>query len=141
MRSLRGGFTLIEVLVSVMIMSVSLYYILQIYGERFNDVSYVTKRADAVMQDTFFLTAQNLERYDKSTKSAYDIVKSIVRPKNDEARRTLKTIKRTVSTENPIPIYLGGDNEAIVATRRTFYLKGSYTNRYDRLKIRLNIFK
>ena len=139
--SLRKGFTLIEVLVSVVIMSVSLYYILQIYGERFNDVAYVTKRADAVMKDTLFLTVGDLERYDKSTKSAYDILKSASRPKNDEARRALKTLRRQISVHEPIPLYFGENDDTPVATYRTLYLKSDYSHRYDRLKIRTDVLK
>ncbi len=135
MKTKRRAFTLVEVLVSVMIFSVSIYYILQIYSDRRADVVYIVERNNAVMQDTFFLIQKDLARYDKSEKSAYDLLSAPLRPTKDQSLKALKTLKRTIRYDEPIRIYMDEEHTTPVATVEKLHLKGLYSRTYEHLRM------
>jgi prepilin-type N-terminal cleavage/methylation domain-containing protein len=69
----KKAFTLIEVLISVIILSVSIVYALQIHSQNREQILYISERNKLSLQDSLFVSSDAL-RYHKDTKEAYDIV-------------------------------------------------------------------
>ena len=135
MKTLRPGFTLIEILISVLILSTSIVYILQIYGQNHEQLAYITKRNAHALEDSLFLD-RDVTRYNKDEKSAYDLIDPKIKVDDFESRKILKNIKRTIFI--PDPITLTPDEEAEetpAATVHEIKLKDDYTSTYFRFDL------
>jgi prepilin-type N-terminal cleavage/methylation domain-containing protein len=130
------AFTLIEVLVSVVIVSFVVIGALKIEGKNNQMSNYLQKRARAELDNSLFLT-DKVQRYDKSKKNAYDLLVDDFQINDDESRQLLKSIEKTINiTEaEPIPVGATEDSPAVF----TFYsnqiiLKGKYPAPYYTFK-------
>jgi prepilin-type N-terminal cleavage/methylation domain-containing protein len=135
-RNSNKAFTLIEVLVSVIIVSIVVVGALKLQGQNSNMATYLLKRGNAELDNSLFLT-DRVQRYDKSKKNAYDILVDEFQIKDDESRQLLKKIEKKINiTEaEPIPVGETEDSPALF----TFYsneilLNGKYPARYYTFK-------
>ena len=136
MYKIKKAFTLIEVMVSVIIVSIVVMGALRLHGQNTDMATYVMKRGSAELDNSLFLT-ERAERYDKSKKSAYDILVDEFSIKDDESRSVLKKIEKNINITEAVPIPVGEteDEPALF----TFYsnevlLKGKYPARYYTFK-------
>ena len=131
----RNAFTLIEVLVSVLIIATSIVYILKIYSQNHAQITYITGRNAHALEDSLFLSDTVL-RYQREKKSAYDLLAQEVPVEKFESRKILKEIKRSITL--PEPITLTPDEEtdgSPAAIIHEIKLKGDYASTYFRFDL------
>ena len=128
-----SAFTLIEVLVSVLIISGSIVYALQIHSQNHEQIVYISERAKLSLQDSLFVADDTL-RYHKDTKSAYDVIERYFRIEELKSREILKKIER----EYYIPeiISLSADEEGMPSAEVSeIKIKDKFSSSYFHFKI------
>jgi len=91
--SFTPAFTLIEVLISVLILSGSIVYALKIHSQSREQIVYISERNTLALQDSLFLS-DSTRTYHKETKTAYDLLHQYFRIDDLNSRDILKKIKR-----------------------------------------------
>lgn len=129
MKSLRQAFTLVEILVSVLILSGSIVMVLKIHSQNHKQVVYITERNKHVLEDSFFLD-QSVLRYHKSEKNAYDIVFQEVRIDKYESRQLLKKVKRKIYIPEQIRLFADEGESTPSAVLDEIKLKEAYVSSY-----------
>jgi len=132
---MRRGFTIIEVLISVLIISFGIISVLQIHSENENQIIYISKRNKLSLQDSIFLTS-NIIDYHMDKKSAYDILSKFMRIKKDESREILKNSYRNIFIPEPIEIKPPPNEKGPVADINEIMLKDKYSSTYYQFKVK-----
>lgn len=132
----KSAFTLIEVMVSVIIISIVVVGILKQQSLTTNMISYLLKRGDAELDNTLFL-AKNVKRYHEENKTAYDLLLNEFSIKDLESREILKEVSRQIHITEEIEIPIVIDEAS--GQEFTFYtneilLKEDYPARYYTFK-------
>ena len=132
-KKLNRAFTLIEVLVSVIILSGSIVYALQIHSQNREQIIYISERNKLSLQDSLFLSSDSL-RYHKDTKEAYDVIYRYFKIDNLKSRAILKNISREYYIPEQIKLETEetGMPSAVIDTIR---IKDKYTSSYYHFKI------
>jgi len=91
----KNAFTLLEVIISIVILSTSIILVLKIHSQTRNDIEYIVQRNKYSLQDSLF-AAQNTFKYHKETKSAYDICQDQFRIENFDSKKILQNINRAI---------------------------------------------
>lgn len=127
------AFTLIEVLVSVIILSGSIVYALKIHSENRDQIIYISQRNKLSLQDSLFL-ARDVLSYNKDTKEAYDVIYKYFKIDDLKSRKILKSISRQYTI--PEPIQLNADEEGMPsAVVESIKIKDKYSSSYYHFKI------
>ena len=134
MNRLRKGFTLIEILVSVLILSGAIVYVLQVHSQNHEQIVYISERNKKTLEDSLFLV-DNIIRYHKDEKNAYDVLADYFRVDKFESRQILKTTKRHIFIPEEIKIVPQEEMQGPAATVNEIKLKGDYSSSYFRFKI------
>jgi len=129
LNSHRPAFTLIEILVSVLILSVSIVFVLKIHSQNREQILYVTDRNKHVLEDSLFL-GKNILKYHKTDKNAYDLVREEVPIRKDKSRKILKKIKRSIYIPEQIRIVPDTAKETPAARVNEVLLKGDFSSSY-----------
>ena len=87
--TLRPAFTIIELLVSVVIISFAILYVLQLYTTNKKQIVYISERNRRSLEDSLYLT-RNILKHHKDTKSADDILEKHFKIKELDSRDILK---------------------------------------------------
>jgi prepilin-type N-terminal cleavage/methylation domain-containing protein len=128
-----SAFTLIEVLVSVLIISGSIVYALQIHSQNHEQIVYISERAKLSLQDSLFVADDTL-RYHKETKSAYDVIERYFRIDELKSREILKKIEREYYI--PEVISLSADEEGMPSAKvNEIKIKDKFSSSYFHFKI------
>ena len=131
--SSHKGFTLIEVLVSVIILSGSIVFALQIHSQNREQILYISKKGKISLEDSLFVADDALS-YHKDTKEAYDVIGNYFRISDSKSREILKNISREYYI--PEPIKLNGDDEnSPLATIEEIKIKDKFSSSYFHFKI------
>ena len=93
---LRPAFTILEILISVIIITTSIIPILKIHSSQNEQIVYLSERNSRTLSDSLYLS-KDILRYHKSTKSAYDILENELKINSLESRRILKKDARNIS--------------------------------------------
>ena len=128
----RDAFTLIEVLVSVLIISGSIVYALQIHSQNHEQIVYISERAKLSLQDSLFL-ADDTRRYHKDKKSAYDVIERYFRIDELKSREILKNIEREYTI--PEVISLSSEEGMPSAEVEEIRIKDKFSSSYFHFKI------
>jgi prepilin-type N-terminal cleavage/methylation domain-containing protein len=124
----RDGFTIIEIIISVIIIAITTLTLAKITKQNSTMVDYVTNRLKNELSNTLFLHPDAFN-YDKSTKDAYTILASM-KIKNDKTKAYLKTLKRKIYTEDDIPT----QKMIIPVTLKAIMLQSSFSTRFYRVE-------
>ena len=129
---MKKAFTLIEVIMSVLIVSIVVMGAMKLQSQNRDMAVYIAKRGNSELDNSLYLV-QKTYRYDKDEKDAYEILRDEFNIKDDESRLILKAItkKINITEEEEIPISMEEGATPIF----TFYtneilLKGQYPARY-----------
>ncbi len=129
---MRRAFTLIEIIMSVIIVSIIVMGAMKLQDRNREMAIYIQQRGNSELDNSLFLT-DKVYRYDKSEKDAYELVRDEFNIKDDISRELLKKItkKINITEDKDIPISIEEGSEPIF----TFYtnevlLKGKYPARY-----------
>lgn len=98
MKNLRHGFTLIEVLVSVVILSVVLVGFIKIQNENISIVNNLFSKKISMYENTLFLN-DNISFYNKQNIDAYTALSPHFFITNDKTKSALSAIKREITVE------------------------------------------
>jgi len=131
--SFKSAFTLIEVLISVLIISGSIVYALQIHSQNHEQIVYISERAKLSLQDSLFV-ADDALRYHKDTKSAYDVIERYFKVEERKSREILRKIERKYTI--PDVISLSSEEEGMPSAEvNEIKIKDKYSSSYFHFKI------
>ncbi len=124
---MRKAFTLMEILVSVALISLVVAGIVQMQKNNILEAKYIAGRVQEEMSNTIFLSKEAL-KYNRSEKDAYTIVHNLG-IKNDKTKNILKNIKRKIYISEPLKI----KKVPIPISIKAIMLKNKYSSRYYRI--------
>jgi len=145
---MKKAFTLVEILVSVMIVSFVVVSAMSLFQKNQEMATYIQKRASSELDNSLFVTPQAL-KYAKDEKNAYDILSDEFSIDEMESRDVLKKITKKINLTPTKTISLGTqlnsqDNaEENMQDTKTpsmsfgvneILLKGTYPARYFQFK-------
>jgi len=122
-----AAFTIIEIIVSVIIIAIVTLTLAKISKQNSAMVDYVTSRLKNELSNTLFLHPEAF-KYDKSRKDAYTILASM-KIKNDKTKAYLKRLKRKIYVDDEIPV----KKMIIPATLKALMLQSSFSTRFYRV--------
>ena len=125
---MRSAFTIIEIIISVVIIAMTTLTLAKISKQNSTMVDYVTNRLKNELSNTLFLHPDAFN-YDKSRKDAYTILHSMG-IRNDKTKAYLKTLKRKIYIQEDIPI-----KKMIIPVRlNAIMLQSSFSTRFYRIE-------
>ena len=127
------AFTLIEVLVSVLILSGTIVYALKIHSQNREQIVYISERSKLSLQDSLFV-AEDALGYHKDTKTAYDIVERYFKVDDLKSREILKKISREYFIPETIQL-MADENEVPAAVVDEIKIKDKFSSSYFHFKI------
>lgn len=133
-QKLRSAFTIIEILISVIIISISIIYVLKIHTSNHKLISYISERNKRSLEDSLYLSLQVLKHH-KDRKSAYDLIERDVRIKDIESRELLKNNSRDIYIPEDIIISPPPDTSGPTAIVNEIKLKDKHSSIYWHFKI------
>jgi prepilin-type N-terminal cleavage/methylation domain-containing protein len=125
---MRKAFTLMEIMVSVVLIAIVVLGIIKLQKENIFMAKYIAGRVQSEMGNTLFLGKEAV-RYNKDEKDAYTLV-SHMRIRNDKSKEILKKIQRKIYVSEPLPI----GELPIPIEVRAIMLKHEYSARFYRVK-------
>ena len=132
--NLRPAFTIIEILISVIIISFSIIYVLKIHSSNHEQIVYITERNKRSLEDSLYLT-KNILKYHQDTKSAYEILSHKFKIRKDESREILKKNTRHIYIPEEIHIVPPPDTIGPTAIVNEIKLKGLHSSVYWHFKL------
>ena len=133
----KKAFTLIEVIMSVIIVSIVVMGAMQVQEQNSDMATYLLKRGNSELDNALFLT-EKVQRYSKDKKSAYDMLVDEFSIKDSQSRDILKKIEKQINTTEANPIPVGATEEdgppLFVFYSSEILLNGDYPARYYRFK-------
>jgi len=132
----KKAFTLIEVIMSVIIVGMIVMGILQQQSQNSDMAEYLLKRGNSALDNGLFLT-QKVQRYTNDTKSAYDLLIDEFSIRDLESRDILRKIEKKINiTEDlEIPISMEeGQAPMFIFYTNEVLLNGAYPARYYTFK-------
>ena len=132
-KHLRPAFTIIEILVSVIIISVSIVYVLKVHSQNHEQIVYITERNKLSLQDSLFL-ADDAVQYHKEKKDAYEVLRRYFRIDDFKSRDVLKKAQREYFIPEAINL-TPEEDFGPAATVQEIKLKGRYSSAYFRFSI------
>ena len=133
---MKKAFTLIEVIMSVMIVSVVVMGAMKLQSKNREMAIYIAQRGNSELDNSLFLT-QKVYKYDKDEKDAYELLREEFNIKDDDSREILKTISKNINIteDKEIPISMEEGAEPIFTfNTNEILLKGKYPARYYNFK-------
>ncbi len=126
---MKKAFTIMEIIVSVLIIAIVTLTLAKINKQNVNMVNYVTTRLQNELSNTLFLHPEAF-KYNKSKKDAYTLLHNM-KIKNDSAKAYLKKITREIYTDTDIPI----EKIPIPIQLNAIMLKSEFSTRYYRISM------
>ena len=125
---MRKAFTLMEIMVSVALISIVVLGIVKLQKENIFMAKYIAGRVQSELSNTLFL-GKTAMRYNRDEKDAYTLL-SHLHLRNDKSKEILKKITRKIYVTDPLPI---GELPLPIELRAVM-LKSEYSARFYRLK-------
>jgi len=132
--NLRPAFTIIEILVSVIIISFSIIYVLKIHTSNHEQIVYISERNKRSLEDSLYLTL-NILKHHQDTKTADDILSKYFRIKEFDSRDILKKNKRSIYIPDEIRIIPPPETPGPRAVVNEVKIKGEHSSVYWHFKI------
>jgi prepilin-type N-terminal cleavage/methylation domain-containing protein len=131
-KKLERGFTLIEVIMSVLIVSIVVMGAMKLQDKNRDMSLYILKRGNSELDNSLYMLKKTY-RYDKSKKDAYEILRDEFDIRDDNSRELLKKITKNINItdEEEIPISIEeGEKPLFTFYSNEILLKGEYPARY-----------
>jgi Tfp pilus assembly protein PilV len=123
----RSAFTIIEVMVSVLLISIVILAIIKMQQQTKDMALYLSDRGKHELSNTLFLD-KSISKYDKTTKDAYSVLDSQnFHINDDDTKKILKNISRKINISDDMNM---GDEELIHTKLNTIMLKAQYSARF-----------
>ena len=125
---MKKGFTLIEIIVSVIIIAIVTLTLAKINKQNEKMVNYINLRNKNELSNTLFLSPE-ATKYNKSEKDAYTLL-SKMGIKNSKTRAYLKKLKRKIYIQDAITT----EDMAVPVKLNAIMLKSKFSTRYYRFE-------
>ena len=132
-KDLQSAFTLIEVLISVLILSGTVVYALKIHSQNREQIVYISERSKLSLEDSLFIEDNSI-KYHKDKKEAYEILRNFFNIENQKSQEILKNIQRKYFIPEPIKL-IADDKEVPVAIVNEIKIKDKFSSSYFHFKI------
>ena len=133
-KHLRPAFTIIEILVSVIIISYSIVYVLKIHTSNHEQIVYLSERNKRSLEDSLYGT-RDILKYRKDTKNAYEILQQYFNITKDKSREILKKNRRSIFIPEKIIITPPPETNGPTVVVNEVKLKGIHSSIYWHFKI------
>ncbi len=134
MKPFRPAFTIIEILVSVIIISFAILFVLKIHSENHEQIVYITQRNTLAFQDSLYLDKESL-RYHKDHKTAYDVLEKTFKITEQESREILKQHSSDIFTPEEIEILPPAGQPGPSTIVNEVMLKGKQSSIYSHFRL------
>ncbi len=119
------AFTIIEVLVSVVLLSIVVLGIVKIQQDNSDMALYLSDRSKQELSNTLFL-GRDIQKYHKDEKDAYTILSDRFKISDFKSREILKDTKRQIFISEPIKL----EDDSLPIEVNEIMLKGQYSSRF-----------
>ncbi len=126
----RQAFTIIEVLVSVVLISIVALGAVKLQQESRTMALYLSDRSKSELSNTLFLGKEAV-RYHKDEKDAYSLISKTFKISDDVSRGILKESKRSIFISDPIKL----SDETLPVKVNEIMLKGAYPARFFHFEV------
>ncbi len=103
MKQLRPAFTIIEILISVIILSLAIVPVLKVHTDNHEQIVYISERNKRALQDSLYLDPAIFQQH-KETKNAYEILAGSFKINELKSREILKKNQREIYIPDAIRI-------------------------------------
>jgi len=134
LKQLRPAFTIIEILISVIILSLAIIPVLKVHTSNQEQIVYLTERNKRSLQDSLFLSS-NILNYHQDNKTAYEILEKFFKVKERESREILKQFSRDVYIPEEIRIIPLEEQGGPTALVNEIMLKDKHSSIYHQFKL------
>ncbi len=134
MKQLRPAFTIIEILVSVIILSLAIVPVLKVHTSNHEQIVYLSERNKRSLQDSLFLSS-NILNYHQDNKTAYEILEKFFKVKDQESREILRKTSRDVFIPEEIRIIPLEEQGGPTAIVNEIMLKDKHSSIYYDFKL------
>ena len=131
---MRPAFTIIEILVSVIIISGSIVFALKIHSQNHEQIVYISERNKLSLQDSLFLTP-DVVKYHKDKKEAYEILQRYFKITELKSREILKKSSREFFIPEQIKIIPPEETGGYGALVDEIKIKDKYSSSYFHFKL------
>jgi len=128
----RKAFTIIEVMVSVVLISIVVLAIIKMQQESRNMAIYLSDRSKSELSNTLFLGTEVM-RYHKDKKDAYTLIEKNFRISDDKSRKILKETFRDIYISEPLKL---AEDEELPIQLNEILLKGDYPARFVHFEVK-----
>ncbi len=126
----QKAFTIIEVLVSVVLISIVALGAVKLQQESRAMALYLADRSKSELSNTLFL-GKEVTRYHKDEKDAYTLLSKTLKVDDDQSRKILKESKRSIFISDPITL----SDDTLPITANEILLKGDYPSRFFHFQV------
>ena len=134
MKQLRPAFTIIEILISVIIISFAIIFVLKVHTDNHEQIVYISERNKHSLQDSLYLS-NNILRYHQDNKTAYEVLEKFFKIKELESREILKKTSRDIFIPEEIQIIPMQEQGAPSAIVNEIMLKDKHSSIYYHFKL------
>lgn len=134
MKQLRPAFTIIEILISVIIISLAIIPVLKIHTDNHEQIVYISERNKRALQDSLYLSS-NILQHHQDNKTAYEILERLFKIKEQESREILKKSSRDVFIPEEIKIIPVQEQGGPAAIVNEVMLKDKHSSNYYHFKL------
>lgn len=134
MKTLRPAFTIIEILISVIIITLAIVPVLKTHTSSHEQIVYISERNKRSLEDSLFL-GNNTLSYHKDKKTAYDVLGRSFKIRDFESREILRKINRNIFIPEEMNVLTMEEQGGPSATVNTIMLKDKHSSTYYQFKL------
>ncbi len=134
MKKSRPAFTIIEILISVIIISFAIIFVLKIHADNHEQIVYISERNTLSLQDSLYLD-RDILKYHRDNKTAYDILEKFFKVKESESREILKKNSRDIFIPEEVEILPPPDQPGPTAIVNEIMLKDTHSSIYYHFRL------
>ncbi len=134
MKPLRPAFTIIEILISVIILSLAIVPVLKVHTDNHEQIVYISERNKRALQDSLYLNSTILQQH-KDTKTAYEILAGSFKINELKSREILKKNSREIYIPEEIKITPLPEQGGPTAIVNEVMLKDKHSSSYYHFKL------
>ncbi len=134
MKPLRPAFTIIEILISVIILSLAIVPVLKVHTDNHEQIVYISERNKRALQDSLYLNSTILQQH-KDTKTAYEILAGSFKINELKSREILKKNSREIYIPEEIKITPLPEQGGPTAIVNEVMIKDKHSSSYYHFKL------
>ena len=134
MKQFRPAFTIIEILISVIIISLAIIPVLKIHTENHKQIVYISERNKRALQDSLYLS-ENILQHHRDNKTAYEILERSFKISELKSREILKKSSRDIFIPEEMRVTTVQEQEGPAAIVNEVMLKGKHSSNYFHFKL------